>query len=360
MLASVDLLEERVAMNPARYLLLPWWIAQLPTGAKAFSDNPIIGSPLLNRWGLHVARVRLAGMMAGGRRKRLAHLVSAEDRTAFDRDGFVLTRDFLPAAMFADLKRQVLAHVAPAREMVQGDTITRRIALDPAALAAMPAVAALVGSARWRGLMRYVGSFDSEPIGYIQTILSHVSDAAPDPQTALHADTFHATVKAWLFLTDVAADEGPLVYVPGSHRMTPQRLAWEHDRSVRARADLDRLSARGSLRITPEELPALDLPEPQAFAVPANTLVVADTSGFHARGASVRPSVRIEIWTYGRRNPFLPWTGLDPFSLPGIAERRAPLAWSIRDRLRGLLGQPWSDAGLKTAAAPAHPDGTVP
>ena len=37
----------------------------------------------------------------------------------------------------------------------------------------------------------------------------------PDPQTDLHTDTFHPTVKAWLFLTDVAADAMPFVYVPG-------------------------------------------------------------------------------------------------------------------------------------------------
>ena len=72
---------------------------------------------------------------------------------------------------------------------------------------------------------------------------------------------------------------------------------------------------------------------PRVFAVPANTLVVADTVGFHARGLSARPSVRVEIWTYGRRNPFLPWTGLDPGSIPGIAERRIPFLWKVRDFL---------------------------
>ncbi len=347
---------QSAAMNPFRYLLLPWWIAQLPTGAKAFCDNPVIGSPLLNRWGLHVARVRIAAALARSRRSRLRHLIDADDRAAFERDGFVLKRDFLPAEDFAVLRQQVLAYRAVAREMVQGDTITRRMALDKAALSAMPAVAALIATPGWRGLNRYVGSFDSEPIGYIQTILSHVTDSDPDPQTALHADTFHSTVKAWLFVTDVAEDEGPFVYVPGSHQMTRARLDWEKQRSMRASAGLDRLSSRGSLRVGREELPALGLPEPRAFAVPANTLVVADTSGFHARGPSARPSMRIEIWGYGRRNPFLPWTGLDPSSLPGIAERRAALAWGFRDRLRGILGQPWANAGPKTAGAPARPE----
>ncbi len=341
-------------MSPARYLLLPWWIVQLPTGAKAFCDNPVIGSPTLNRWGLHVARVRIAAALAAHRRSRLAALVGADDRAGFARDGFVMRRDFLGADAFAALRAQALAFAGRAREMVQGDTVTRRIALDREALAAMPAVRALLRDPAWRGLTRYVGSFDSEPMTYIQTILSHVRDAAPDPQTALHADTFHPTVKAWLFLTDVAADEGPFVYVPGSHRMTPARLRWERERSVQARGGaLDRLSARGSLRVREDELAALDLPPPHAFAVPANTLVVADTSGFHARGPSVRASTRIEIWAYGRRNPFLPWTGFDPLAAPGLAGRRVPAMWAARDRFERLVGQPWRDAGRRTPGAPA-------
>ena len=340
-------------MHAARYLLLPWWVASLATGAKAFGDNPVLGSSRLNSWGLHAARARAAHRMAASRRHRLRGLIDPDDRLAFDRDGFVLKRDFLPPPLFEVLRAQALGYAGPAREMRQGDTVTRRLALDPPALAAMPAVAGLLADPRWRGLTRYAGSFDAEPMTYIQTVLRQQVDMPADPQTTLHADTFHATVKAWLFLTDVAEDGGPFVYVPGSHRMTARRLAWERERSIRAAQGLDRLSARGSLRIAESELPELGLSPPRIFAVPANTLVVADTSGFHARGRSTGASTRIEIWAYGRRNPFLPWTGLDPFSLSAIAPRRAPVLWGLRDRFEGLLGQPWRYAGVKRPDAPA-------
>jgi hypothetical protein len=135
--------------------------------------------------------------------------------------------------------------------------------------------------------------------------------------------------------------------------MTSARLAWEKERSIRARDELDRLSARGSFRIDRSELPQLGLPEPRSFAVPANTLVVADTSGFHARGPSTRASTRVEIWAYGRRNPFLPWTGLDPRGVNAVADRRAHLVWRYRDRLAPWLGQPWRDVGNKTPLDPA-------
>ena len=335
-------------MNPARYLMAPLWLAALATGAKSFKDNPVIGSAALNRRGLHAKRAKLAHELAWKRRSRLAHLISAEDRAAFDRDGFVRRDNFLPADQFARLRDAVLAHPAPAREMVQGDTVTRRIAVDPAFIAAVPEIKDLLSNPDWRGLNRYVGSFDQEPLTYVQTILSHVRDAQPDPQTAVHADTFHPTVKAFYFLTDVAEDEGPFVYVPGSHRLTPARLAWEQEMSLRVTKSGDRLSARGSLRASDEDLARMGLGRPRAFAVPANTLVVADTVGFHARGLSARPSVRVEIWTYGRRNPFLPWAGFDPGSLPGLAERRIPLMWKTRDLMQrsGLGAQPWRDVGV--------------
>jgi len=335
-------------MNALRLLLLPWWTLQLATDNKSFTDNPVIGSRRLNALGLHVARVRITARIAGWRRRRLARLTTPDLAAAFDCDGFVLITDFLPQESFASLRDQALAAALPAREVVQGDTITRRIAIDREAMTAIPAIRSLLRDPRWKGLIRYVGSDKSEPLTYIQSILSHRRVAPPDPQETLHADTFHATVKAWYFLTDVAADEGPFTYVPGSHRLTPERLAWERERSLLAAAgELDRLSARGSLRIAQDELAGLGLPAPRAFAVPANTLIVADTHGFHARGPSVRPATRVEIWAYGRRNPFLPWTGLNPLSLPGIAERRVPIYWRTLNLLARWRPQPWADVGRK-------------
>jgi len=130
--------------------------------------------------------------------------------------------------------------------------------------------------------------------------------------------------------------------------LTPQRIAWEQAKSVNVK-DSDRLSQRGSMRIAPHELPALGLMPPHRFAVPANTLVAIDTSGFHARGSSSRPSARVEIWAYSRRTPFVPWSGFDMLSLPPIAPRRAQWLTSIVDRLDrlGVKQQHWRPAGRR-------------
>jgi Phytanoyl-CoA dioxygenase (PhyH) len=325
-----------------RAAMLPVWAAQLATGTKSFERNRVIGNPWLNRRGLHAGRVSLAHRVAAARRRRLAGLVSAQDRADFARDGFVLRPNFLPADQFAALLDQIRCYRGPLREIAEGDTILRKIALDPKALASMPGVAGVLRSPEWRGLVRYIGSRDAEPVVWIQSILRHAYDGPPDPQTALHADTFHPTVKAWLFLTDVAANQGAFTYVPGSHRLTPERLAWERRMSLAAARSPNAENRQGSFRIEPSELAALGLSEPRVFAVPANTLVVADTFGFHARGPSAARSLRVEIWAYGRRNPFLPWAGFDPWTQVGLA-RRSLFGWRLGDALEraGLKPHRW-------------------
>lgn len=336
-------------------LLMPFWVAQVFSQEKFFARNPVIGNPWLNEHGLHTARLRLAHRLAAARRRRLACLVPAGDRQDFARDGFVIKRDFLDPELFRDLVAQVRALRAPAREMIEGETITRHIPLDPAVLRQVPAARALLAMPLYRGLIRYVGASAAAPMTYIQTILSHARAGVPDPQTDFHTDTFHPTVKAWLFLNDVAADAMPFLYVPGSHRVTPQRLRWEREMSITA-SRRRHLPEKGLVRaISPAALAELGLPPPQAVAVPANTLVVADTFGFHARGPSAGPAMRVEIWASGRRNPFLPWNGLDPWSIGRLSLHKPLLYWKSLDLLAawGLGRQRWRARPALSAFDPA-------
>jgi hypothetical protein len=336
-------------------LLMPFWLAQVFTQEKFFARNPVIGSEWLNERGLHTARVRLACWLAESRRRRLARLISPDDRRQLDRDGFVVKRDFLPADVFAALVAQVRALRAPAREMIEGDTVTRHIALDPAVLARAPAARALLETPEWRNLIAYAGSSAAAPMVYVQTIISGAASGLRDPQTDLHTDTFHPTVKAWLFLTDVEPDAMPFVYVPGSHRPTPQRLDWERRMSLAASRQQPAAQHRLVRALDPAQLGELGLPLPRTVAVPANTLVVADTFGFHARGPSARPTTRVEIWAMGRRNPFLPWTGLDPWSVAALGRRKPILYWKSVDAMErlGIARQRWQARGDRSAFDPA-------
>ena len=347
--------QSNTAASALRWLLLPWWLVQVFTGEKSFWPNPLLGNLALNRRGFAVWRARLAHRMTAARRRQLEHLVPAADRQAFDRDGYVVKKGLLPATDFARLVQEIGALTATAGEFKEGDAITRRIPLTPELLARLPACRRLLEQPAFRGLTRYVGSFDTEPLVFIQTIFTQVEEGQIDPQTSMHIDTFHPTMKAWLFLEDVAEDDGPFTYAPGSHRRTPRREVWERRLSIRA-SDPRTRKTGGAFRITKPEMTALRAAKPKRFAVAANTLVVADTYGFHARRRSTRPSMRLEIWAYSRGNPFAPWAG------PGLGPARlwrghaAALGFALL-AMRRRLGLPVPGfrqvAGVSPGAPPA-------
>jgi hypothetical protein len=327
----------------------PFWALALFTGAKSFADNPILGSPRLNRAGLHVWRLKAAHALARWRRARLASHIPNHLREQFDRDGFIVVNGLLPPDAFRRLQRTLLETEFECRAQQQGDTITRRVPVGPGGAAPCPDLDRLLRTPLWRGMMAYVASACTAPLYYIQTVAGGVAEGPPDPQLQLHSDTFHPSLKAWLFLTDVEQDDRPLTYVAGSHRLSPERIAWEQRKSIEVLETGDRLSQRGSFRIRPDELRALGLPEPTRFCVPANTLVVVDTCGFHARSDSPRQSVRVELWAYCRRNPFLPWTSAGLLSLQWVADRRAELLLALLDWLDriGVRKQHWTRAGRR-------------
>lgn len=318
-------------MKPIDLLMLPWYALALPTTAKSFVGNPLIGSRQLNERGLHRYRVALADRMARMRRRRLARLLPADDIQAYERDGFVIKRDFLSRELFDRVRAEAPAHLAEPREMRQGCAVTRRVTLDAVDRNRLPSCVKAASDPRLDRLLRYVAAQNALPLMYLQTIIVDPARGATDPQTLLHTDTFHATAKAWLFLQDVGEDDGPFAYVPGSHRLDARRLSWEYQQSLTAATADIAYHARGSFRVTAEDLAQLGLGHPRKVAVPANTLVVADTHGIHARSPSSRPTVRMEIYGTLRRNPYVPGLGLDPLAFPGLRGRRALLLEQVAD-----------------------------
>jgi hypothetical protein len=348
-------MSEAALMKLYQWPLLAAYAVAIASSAKSFRDNPVIGSEYLNRLGLHLLRRRIARRMGIRRRTQLASSIPPADRAAFDRDGFLLKRDFLDPETFARLRNEIMALHTNAREAIIGDTLTRLIPLDAQNLRLVPTVRAVFEGSVFRSLMGYIGSFRRRPHLFVQTVFSQVlKDAPPDVQSFFHSDTFHPTVKAWLYLEDVEEDSCPFTYVPGSHVANRRRLAWERQVSIGAAKSNDPLTAEGSLRISDEKLAQLGYAPPQKLAVGANTLIIADTSGFHKRSTSADQSRRISIWAYSRSNPFLPWTGGDLSALPLVQGRAVRVFWFVQDLSKRLLGSKggWRWVGLRTPATP--------
>jgi hypothetical protein len=99
----------------------------------------------------------------------------------------------------------------------------------------------------------------------------------------------------------------------------------------------------------PEDLERLGLGPAMKLVVPANTLVVADTHGFHARTPSLRQTLRMEIYGTLRGNPYELGFAVDPLAWPGIHSCRASLLDRAADLAArcGLMGASWPKASAR-------------
>ena len=124
----------------------------------------------------------------------------------------------------------------------------------------------------------------------------------------LHKDTFHPTMKAWLFLDNVTTEKVPFITPQGSHRLNAKKLLWEYRESLRRSGRSD--EARGSFRMQEGQLGTLGYHEAVALRV-LPTPWSLPTVGFHRRSDAQSNQSRLAIWATSRINPFTPFTGLD-------------------------------------------------
>jgi hypothetical protein len=292
------------------------------TSAKSFAD-PWVGNPTLNRLGLHPARIALANSMLRLRRLQSGPRDQAPELTTLYRDGVVVLENFLPSAHFGRLQsevREVCAQAArrhPIQESTEkgfgrkkpfdggfdrydGGTLNRFHEITEERT---PCCAALLRSETLRQYCQLAAGYRFRPAKvWIGEIINGDQRDNPDDQKRFHRDTFHSATKLWYFTEDVAQEQGPFSYVPGSHRMNRERYRWEYHRSVEAA----RKNRGGAFRITEEELGELGLPAPRTFPVKANTLVIADVRGFHRRGDAEPGSRRVALHASFRPSPFVP------------------------------------------------------
>ena len=336
---------------------IPIHFIQLFSGAKSFEKNLFIGNKFLNKKGLHIWRVSISQKFAKMRRRSLSHLITKKECEEYEENGFVRIDNFLDEQTFNNLLNEIHNNDFEREDMHQGVAITRRSMIDDIDLKFCPALKEARDDKRMINLIRYISSHYGQPLTTLQTVLSKRSDSKKmDPQTQLHSDTFHPTAKAWLFLIDVGEEDGPFSYVVGSHKVTSHRYTWEKEISTSFDKEDSIYAKRGSLRIKNDELEKLGYPQPTSMCVKANTLIVADTHGFHSRCVSNKSTTRIEIYSSLRRNPFLPFVvssfgGLHIASLPFIKKR---LNRNVIDSLKllkkwGIKGNPWRNIGYGKA-----------
>jgi hypothetical protein len=266
------------------------------------SSDKLIASQGLNRVGAQVLRMVVAHGIHRLVRKTAPDQVRQWCQS-LEREGFLFLEDFLPGDAFAAIRDSSFALMADSqvRRTTYKHGSTRVDHLDLLALDAERGrvfqpwlnderIPALLGWAERRRVSAAAGF----PV--IERVRYGVSDEH-DQENDLHSDTFFPTHKLWLYLQDVDEARGPLVFVPRSHGLSVGRVFWEYQNSVGQR--------QGARRITDDELRALGLSE-RSMSCRANTLVVANTCGYHRRSPGAFGQERLSLQMSFRTNPFLP------------------------------------------------------
>ncbi len=290
---------------------------------KSFDDR-WVGSPTLNRWGLHRARIKAARGARNVRRSMAVSVRSEHERELLDK-GVTVIPNFLPDDAFkaiyeeakraADAAREATPYPSPAArgfgqqqhhewglDRFDGSTLNRLID-------ATPLVQEFGRRSELNRMAKIVTgrSINPKKCCIYETISSADPDN-PDIQAAFHRDTFFDSMKYWFYLEEVTEADGPLTYVPGSHRLTKERMDWEESRAqkaIEAKLAGKRGNMGGAFRITEAEIAQLGLPDPVAHTVQPNTLIVANVFGFHRRGDAQGGTSRLSL--YANHRPLLPF-----------------------------------------------------
>lgn len=298
------------------------------TNKKGFEDY-WLGNHFLNKMDLHVKRVKMADR-ANGIRRALAFADDNEWSRLFVKNGFVAVPDFLPKAEFAQLAEYVKNCIEESKvespilppsgrgfgkkvsfkggfDRYDGGTLNRFLEID---LSETSPIDPFMKSEMLNSLCKVVSgsSFDKQKL-QIYLNVNGEENTNPDLQKLLHRDSFHNVLKYWYFLEDVEPNDGPFAYVPGSHIMTTERLAWERKKALQACGVVKKENGKnyprsGSFRIDDVDLAQLGLPQAESIVVPANTLVLADTNGFHRRGDAKIGTHRMALYGWKRPWPF--------------------------------------------------------
>jgi hypothetical protein len=119
-----------------------------------------------------------------------------------------------------------------------------------------------------------------------------------DLDSAAHTDTFFSNQNAWFFVEDCPLEAGPFVYGAGSHRVTLRRLLFQYVSSLRSF-----FGETGSARLTPgfQKMMSVDL---KPIVVRANTLLISNNFGFHARGIGKAGAQRSAFKMSLKETPF--------------------------------------------------------
>lgn len=256
------------------------------------------GSVLANRLGYQLFRA-LSKSAAWQLRRRAVSPEMMQHVARLDEDGVVVIPDFLAPEAFERVRAEYLRSLRelPYQPGVveDNDVAVRYLDIDKAPPEAF--TAAREHFQRSPLLLGIAAAAMRRPVSAVPPVTMNIWEKIPASDKTertpganyVHADVHYPTVKMFFYLNDIDEENGAIMYARGSHKMTPARLAYEYDASVRvARAKSEgTLYSKvpyGLVRV-PTEAQIQDMGIVlESICGKANTLIIANTQGFHKQG----------------------------------------------------------------------------
>jgi hypothetical protein len=269
--------------------------------AGIFSARKTVDSPLLNRLGAQVLRTVAARAIYNFAPVSTAGI--EQPLSVLQRDGILVWPNFLRSDNFQKLEGECLQLKrirGPFPSLKFGPNNNGRIFVKDIDYELVPTIYGLLKDARLHALLeaaerRSLGELSQ--IALVECLTQGASELVTDPQTRLHSDIFFSCHKVWFYITDVALKDGPFAFVKGSHRLSLQHLYNVYKDSCRRSKEDD-----PSRRVSPDEVARI---EPEAIITcPRNTLVIANTCGYHRRIQGEAGRERWSIHLDLRADPF--------------------------------------------------------
>ncbi len=246
------------------------------------------GGFILNLFGYHVFRILLFNLPFILKNKiTLDDSMDKEVLEQIEKDGIAVINDFFPQDVFLEIKKEYdqlnIEVVNERRPYMKRSAINRGEKHLPAPriekyITNNPFINRIVPAAS-RKKISIVPKVQVERGLFYQEDLG--KPTTDQESNNLHFDVSYPTFKCFLYMTDTDKNNAAFTYVKGSQKMTLARLWMEYKMSVLF------WFREAKLNITPEVSHAFI--EKQGMKITpmigkSNTLVIANTMGFHRRG----------------------------------------------------------------------------
>ena len=266
-----------------------------------FSEEKVIKNVMLNFLGLQVIRYCIAKLLYSTRGiTNSANLKKSENINFLKKNGFLIIKNYLPEEEFTEFKKDFdplkfehkIDNISDGGTFVERKTInyenfTRHGMISNSSFINEELLDTIKGAENRKEIQIDYFWLDTIRLGESKSC-----------QNDLHTDTFYDTHKIWYFPEAVNKDNGPLIFYPMSHKFSISRMIFEWINSVKyleANSFSWRNKDVSEFKLVSEE---------QSVVVPENTLVIANTHGFHRRSEGKTGEVRNQIHFCARSNPF--------------------------------------------------------